>query len=67
MYQGNENWLYPWELKDFLVENGTKIVKEKYFNIITPNKYLDKLEDYGISKILSINQGYLVQKIIKND
>lgn len=60
-YQGNENWLFPWHLKEIINKNGGKIEKERYFNFIFPNKFLDIFEKYGFIKYLMINQGFLIK------
>ena len=61
-YNSNEKWLFPWEMRSRLVKQGTKIIKEEYFNFIYPIRLLDFFEKFRLLHLLMINQGYLVSK-----
>lgn len=60
-YRGNENWLYPWQLKRRLLKYG-KVKKEYPFNFFYPNAFIDFFERYPILGLMMINQGYLIVK-----
>jgi ubiquinone/menaquinone biosynthesis C-methylase UbiE len=60
-YHGNENWYYPWELKQKLQKYGL-IVEESYFNFFLINKFFNYFENIKYLKYLMINQGYKITK-----
>jgi 2-polyprenyl-3-methyl-5-hydroxy-6-metoxy-1,4-benzoquinol methylase len=62
-YQGNEKWIYPWELKEMLEKEKLKVVKEYFFNFIYPMPLFDLFENLPLIKYLSINYGFKLRKV----
>lgn len=61
-YHGNENWIYSWDMIKTMSRNGLKLEKEKYFNFIAPNAFLDNFENIKILRHLMINYGFRFRK-----
>lgn len=61
-YHGNENWIYSWDMVRIMSQNGLKLEKERYFNFIAPNAFLDKFENIKILRHLMINYGFRFRK-----
>jgi ubiquinone biosynthesis O-methyltransferase len=61
-YQGNEKWIYSWEMLKIMKKNGLKLQKERYFNFICPNLVFDLFENTSISKYITINYGFRFYK-----
>lgn len=61
-YHGNENWIYSWDMIKIMSRNGLKLEKERYFNFIAPNTFLDKFEKIKILRHLMINYGFRFRK-----
>ena len=61
-YHGNENWIYSWDMVKMMSRNGLKLEKERYFNFVAPNSFLDKFENIIILRHLMINYGFRFRK-----
>ena len=61
-YQGNENWIYSWDMLKFFESKGLVLEKERYFNFIMPNDFLDRFERIFLFKHLTINYGFRFRK-----
>lgn len=61
-YHGNEKWIYSWDLKAQFLKKGMVLEKERYFNFIMPNKFLDLFEKLPFAKYFTINYGFRFKK-----